>query len=252
MLAADPQRAPHDGSRGEIFLARLAISWGFWCLIAAVTDTPPLPLADLLTQIIEDLCQNIAQAQRGRGLLCRLLMWQLCRWLRRFAAELAATAPHAAAVAARSTIAPYAPGEAHPDASPPEELQDAPADSAHTPATHTLAASGQPHAPAGPALSQTQVPAALPVAHSRDDGPAAARRAPDATAAPAMAEARRNPARRTLAAPILAFVASASAVAAWRSAAVAAHGPAVERKALFQMGFRARYSLLYRNDIHAA
>ena len=251
MLAADPQRAPHDGSRGEIFLARLAISWGFWCLIAAVTDTPPLPLADLLTQIIEDLCQNIAQAQRGRGLLCRLLMWQLCRWLRRFAAELAATAPHAAAVAARSTIAPYAPGEAHPDASPPEELQDASADSAHTPAAHTLAASGQPHAPAGPALSQAQVPAAMLVAPPGDDTPTDTRHAPDATATSAMAESGRNPARRTPAAPILAFVAPAPAVAARRSAAPAAHGPAVERKAPFQMGFRASYWLRYRNNLRA-
>ena len=215
-----------------------------------MTDTTALSVADRLTLIIEDLCQNIVRAQRGRSLLCRLLMWQLCRWLRRIAAEFAATAAQAAAVAARSTIAPCAPDQAHPDASPSEESPDATAESgqiqaADTPAADTPAASGQPHEHAGPpAPSQAQVPAVLPVAPPGDDRPTDTRRAPDATATSAMAESD-----RILAAPILAFVASAPAVAAQRSAVPAAHGPAVERKAPFQMGFRLPYLLRYRNNM---
>ncbi len=143
-----------------------------------MTDAPPHPLADCLTQIIEHLCQAIAANNRG-NLVTRFLMWRLCRWLRKLAAELpAAISQAAAAVAARANLAPPAPcepGDAPPDVAPREVThdfgQDTAQDSDDAPAP--TAAN-----PAAPALAQARPLTAVPAERSADHIPAGTAAAP--------------------------------------------------------------------------
>ena len=226
-----------------------------------MTDAAPNPLAHplivCLTQIVEALCQAI-DAQNGRGVVTRLMAWQLRRWLRKLTAQLAPALARADAIAAgaaeRPAMIPGAPPEAVADAMPLEITADTRQDSSQDTSQDTSQDLGQPaaqdgdqyRAPPGPAvpaapadqaLSQDGSPAALPTAQARDDGPGGACATPDEPVAPATRDGRRGtPAPYSAPYP----AASAPAVAARRSAVPAAHRPPDFQKAPGAMGIRAR------------
>ena len=222
-----------------------------------MTDAAPNPLAHplivCLTQIVEALCQAI-DAQNGRGVVTRLMAWQLRRWLRKLTAQLAPALARADAIAAgaaeRPAMIPGAPPEAVADAMPLEITADTRQDTSQDTSQDLGQPAAQdgdqyrappgpavPAAPADQALSQDGSPAALPTAQARDDGPGGACATPDEPVAPATRDGRRGtPAPYSAPYP----AASAPAVAARRSAVPAAHRPPDFQKAPGAMGIRAR------------
>ncbi len=222
-----------------------------------MTDAAPNPLAHplivCLTQIVEALCQAI-DAQNGRGVVTRLMAWQLRRWLRKLTAQLAPALARADAIAAgaaeRPAMIPGAPPEAVADAMPLEITADTRQDTSQDTSQDLGQPAAQdgdqyrappgpavPAAPADQALSQDGSPAALPTAQARDDGPGGACATPDEPVAPATRDGRRGtPAPYSAPYP----AASAPAVAARRSAVPAAHRPPDFQKAPGAMRIRAR------------